>query len=356
MLPGLMQACPYSPESKKFWADAQTPLGVDFSPLLDKKGLKRVQKVVGSILYYTRAVDMTMLMALSAITVEQMKAMAKTMGRCIQLLDYLASNTEVKVRYYASNMVMNIHLDAPVGNQCAQQSMWAFFHGMNAKKWRAHQNKWCILHERDNPEICGGISGGSQTGCPLPQLSRRDNIPANIGGDMGHPQPKTPVHCNNATAVGIVNNTIKRQQSRSMEMRFFGVGNKVAQDMYALRWHPGQENLADYQIKHHIGSHRVAVRPWYLHTENSPRVLPRAVRPSTLKGCVGTLQNKYIRNVSLPRVVPWIQSAGHMTGHGADPDTCYSQVPRVPTWSDLGRLLQSLGKRQLLPLFPCWLM
>jgi hypothetical protein len=40
--------------------------------------------------------------------------------------------------------------------------------------------------------------------------------------DMGHPQPKTPVHCNNATAVGIANNTVKWQQSKSMEMRFFG--------------------------------------------------------------------------------------------------------------------------------------
>jgi hypothetical protein len=55
---------------------------------------------------------MTVLMALSAISVEQTKAMAKTMGRCIQLLDYLASNSEAKVRYYASDMVMNIHLDA----------------------------------------------------------------------------------------------------------------------------------------------------------------------------------------------------------------------------------------------------
>jgi hypothetical protein len=31
--------------------------------------------------------------------------------------------------------------------------------------------------------------------------------------DMGHLQPKTPVHCDNATAVGIANNTIKRQRS-----------------------------------------------------------------------------------------------------------------------------------------------
>jgi hypothetical protein len=40
--------------------------------------------------------------------------------------------------------------------------------------------------------------------------------------NLGHSQPQTPVHCNNATAVGIANNTLKRERSRSMEMRFFG--------------------------------------------------------------------------------------------------------------------------------------
>ena len=60
---------------------------------------------------------------------------------------------------------------------------------------------------------------------------------------MGLPQPNTPVHCNNATALGIANNTIKRQCWRSMEMRFFWVGDKIAQEMYDLTWHPGQETL-----------------------------------------------------------------------------------------------------------------
>jgi hypothetical protein len=45
---------------------------------------------------------------------------------------------------------------------------------------------------------------------------------------MGHLQPKTPVHWDNATAVGIANNTIKQQHSRAMEMRFFWIGDKVA--------------------------------------------------------------------------------------------------------------------------------
>jgi hypothetical protein len=83
--------------------------------------------------------------------------------------------------------------------------------------------------------------------------------------DMGHPQPKTPVDCNNATAVGIGNNTIKRQQLRSMKMQYFWVRDKVAQDMYTLSWHLEQENLANYQSKHHIGSHHQAMCPWYLH-------------------------------------------------------------------------------------------
>jgi hypothetical protein len=72
--------------------------------------------------------------------------------------------------------------------------------------------------------------------------------------------------------------------------------------MYALSWHPGQENLADYQSKHHTGLHHQAVRPWYLHQADSPRVLPWALKPSTQKGCVGTLNNGYLRKVPLPGV------------------------------------------------------
>ncbi len=111
------------------------------------------------------------------------------------------------------------------------------------------------------------------------------------------------VHSDNAVAVSITNNTLKHQQSRSMEMRYFWVCNKVAQNAYAIKWHPGQENLSDYQSKQHIGAHHQAVCPWYLHQENSPSVLLRASMPSSLKGCVGTLPEGYVCNLPLPRVL-----------------------------------------------------
>ena len=165
---------------------------------------------------------------------------------------------------------------------------------------------------------------------------------------MGHLQPKTPVHCDNATAVGISNNTIKRQRSRSMEMRYFWVADKTAQDMFVLSWHPGQENLADYQSKHHVGSHHLAARPWYLHMRDSPRFLPRALRPSALKGCVGTLQNGCLRKVPLPRV-PRGQSTSPAAAAATlleNPrDTGYLPDPRIPMNNNLYRLLLAVGTR-----------
>jgi hypothetical protein len=61
--------------------------------------------------YYARAVDMTVLTALSMIAIEQTKTTEMTMNRRMQLLDYLASNQEAKVRLHASDMIMNIHSD-----------------------------------------------------------------------------------------------------------------------------------------------------------------------------------------------------------------------------------------------------
>ena len=87
-----------------------------------------------------------------------------------------------------------------------------------------------------------------------------------------------------------------------MEMRFFWVGDQVKRQFFDVRWHPGQENLADYFMKHFESNHHQNVRPWYLHHPVSPLFLPRAAAPSTLRGCVGTLPNGYMRSAPLPRI------------------------------------------------------
>ena len=67
-----------------------------------------------------------------------------------------------------------------------------------------------------------------------------------ILGELNHKQPPTPIHCDNQTATCIANNTVKRQRSRSMEMRFFFITDQVSRGLYDVQCHPGQENMADY--------------------------------------------------------------------------------------------------------------
>jgi hypothetical protein len=141
-----------------------------------------------------------------------------------------------------------------------------------------------------------------------------------------------------------------------MEMRFFWTSDKLAQDMYALSWHPGEENLADYQSKHHTGAHHIAVCPWYLHMDDSPQKLPRALGPSAMKGYVGTLNDGYICKVPLP-CAPLIQCTRQVTCNVTvtrdTGNTCYlEQVRRIPMWHDLSISIASICRTTILPLLP----
>ena len=84
----------------------------DMSPPLSEDRIKRIQDIVGTLLYYARAVDPTMAATLSSIASRQTKATAKLEDKVTQLLDYCATHPHAGVRYVASDMVLNVHSDA----------------------------------------------------------------------------------------------------------------------------------------------------------------------------------------------------------------------------------------------------
>jgi hypothetical protein len=51
-------------------------------------------------------------MALSTIAMSHTKPTKNTMERLMQIFDYLAMHTDAKIRFYALDMIMNIHLGA----------------------------------------------------------------------------------------------------------------------------------------------------------------------------------------------------------------------------------------------------
>ena len=84
----------------------------DKSEALDKEGKLFVQQVLGTFLYYARAVDSTMLVALSAIASEQAAPTRGTMKKVHQFLDYAASQDKAILTYQKSDMVLAVHSDA----------------------------------------------------------------------------------------------------------------------------------------------------------------------------------------------------------------------------------------------------
>eukprot|EP00804_Cyclotella_cryptica_P020493 CCRYP_019412-RA/>CCRYP_019412-RA protein AED:0.05 eAED:-0.04 QI:0/0/0/1/0/0.5/2/0/1372 len=301
--PTTPQHCPYQPHPKTFGTNSQDTLPPDDSKPLDADGVKRVQQVVGSLLFYARAVDNTILPALSTIASSQAAATELTLAQCTQLLDYCASNPDATIQYRASDMILNIHSDASY---------------LSAPQARSQVAGYYFLGSIPTDDTPIKLNGAILVFCGILKFVVASAAEAELGGlflnckegkiqrlileELGHTQPPTPIHCDNATATGIANDTVKKQRSRSMEMRFFWVTDQVQQRYFDVRWQPGQENLADYFTKHFESRHHVHVRPWYLHTSTSPTLLPRANAPSSLRGCVGTLPNGYTRTSPLPRI------------------------------------------------------
>ena len=87
--------------------------------------------------------------------------------------------------------------------------------------------------------------------------------------EMGHPQPPTPIHCDNATAVGIANETAKKHRSCPMEMIYFYSCEQVRRGNFNVQYHPGLECLGDYPSKHHITAHHQKTLDQYTYTQKN---------------------------------------------------------------------------------------
>ena len=110
--PKKMQHIPYRAQPEIYGAEAQNSMPPDDPPLINEERNKLFQQIIGGVLYYGRAVDLTILPVIRSIASEQPSATENTEKKCTQLLDYLATRDNARIRYHASDMVLNIHSDA----------------------------------------------------------------------------------------------------------------------------------------------------------------------------------------------------------------------------------------------------
>ena len=84
----------------------------DTSDLLPTEEITHIQRIVGSFLYYARAVDNTIQTAVNEMAATQASSTTKTKDATIMLMDYLYTHPQAKIRYTASDMQLYVDSDA----------------------------------------------------------------------------------------------------------------------------------------------------------------------------------------------------------------------------------------------------
>ena len=106
------QYAPYPSAPKKYGASTQETIKIYDSKPAGLEVINHVHKIFSIILYYARSVEPTILMELSTLASEQANAAVQTIKNLHQLLDYLGTHPYATIRYYASDMILDLQSDA----------------------------------------------------------------------------------------------------------------------------------------------------------------------------------------------------------------------------------------------------
>jgi hypothetical protein len=276
--PSRPQHAPHAWQRPIYGARTQYATDEDTSPLLSSTDTKRVQEVLGTLLFYARAVDPTMLVAIGDIATQQAKGTQATMQAITHLLNYCATHPTATIRYIASDMCLHIDSDASYLSVSKARSRSAGFHYLSNKPSTPGQppkptdpfpirngailTPCQILREvvssAAEAELAGLFHNGKEA-CPL-RITLQE---------LGYPQPPTVIVTDNSTASGIANDTVKQKRSKAIDMRFYWIRDRVRQGQFHILWKKGSLNQADYFTKHHPATHHQAIRSAYLHDPNN---------------------------------------------------------------------------------------
>ena len=284
----------------------------DQSELLDKKGTTRVQSVVGTFLYYARAIDSTMLPALNEIASQQAAPTTQTLQKCNRLLDYVATYPNAYIRFHASDMILMLDTDAAylVMPKARSRIAGYYYLGNKATSQPHPELNGAILIECKTlrhvvasaaEAETGGIFHNAQMAIPIRTILEA----------IDHPQPPTPITTDNSTATGFVYNNINQKKSKSWDMRYYWLRDRENQKHFKVQWERGIDNDADYFTKHHSTKHHREMRSRYVkdkvshvssnNSDNASLMKMLHETAKSLENCLNTYNNNKGHDNSQPQ-------------------------------------------------------
>ena len=260
------QASPHRHREIKYGAKQQFAPPPDDSAPLDEAGVKRVQRIVGALLYYARAVDPKILVALSAIGAQQAAATEHTAEAVAQLLDYVATYPADSITYRPSDMHLCAHSDAGFANETKSRSRAGCHIFLSEDDPRPSWNGSILTIASIMKNVLSSAAKAELSAlfdCAKAMVPLRQALI-----EMGWPQGRATIQTDNSTADGVINNTIVAKKLRSMDLRFHWLRCREAQGQFRFYWAPGADNWGDYYTKHHPPVHHLSQRQLHAGVES----------------------------------------------------------------------------------------
>ena len=88
---------PHRAQEKQYGVKVQMTEPINTSPSLTKKEKTTIQQIVGTFLYYARAVDPTLAVTLSTLAAKQSKGTQATAQAVTKFLNYAATNPDTSI-------------------------------------------------------------------------------------------------------------------------------------------------------------------------------------------------------------------------------------------------------------------
>ena len=206
---------------------------LDVSEYLSDNEINFVEQVCSTFLYYTIGIDNQILPSLSDISLEKSKATKNIAKQVTKLLNYMTTNPNAEIQCRASGMQLAIHSDASYLSVSKARSRASGVHFLSEGPF----------NPQDADNFVLTIIGILYVDCKIIKNIMASVAEAEFGTifinakkampihttltEMGCPQVPAPIQVDNSTAVGIATNTITQKKSKTMDMQFYWINDRI---------------------------------------------------------------------------------------------------------------------------------
>jgi hypothetical protein len=250
----------------KYTSDPQME-EVDDSPPASTDQIKFLQIIVGKLLFYSIAIDLTIAVAVNRLSMLRSKATQKTVAMAMRLIQYILHHPNAHITYRPSDMQLMCHSDASHDSEPGSRSRIAGAYIFGSTDFEGS----------DVPKLINGCVGFMSKQAPTVCAGAYESEYAALWGnvcfleaarqtcaDLGHPQNSTVIVYDNTVAGAIAIQACKQKRSKMVAKQYHWIQERTATGDYTLVWRKGIHNLADFLTKAHPTHHFEAMRQFFV--------------------------------------------------------------------------------------------